>query len=451
MMEVIELEKAKKRKEQKERENVPHETLGVQTKWTMEGKCPKEVIKATVFNAFQILKNHPKYMGRIWNNKWDYKLYFESNILMVDGNINFPPCFHWEADSIQREKFWKTVFVEDIHIIQIGIEIADIYEVNFSTNQIYEAMKMVGQFNERDPLKEYIENIKLPENYKPILDTWLIDYFGVEDTKSPRAYAWKTMLGAVARARYATKEKPVKVDTSLILYGAQGIGKSTALQILALKEKWFSDIPFDMGANKEACIKIGGILIYELKELAKRRAKDKEIEKAFLDTRVDTYRPPYNKTTISRPRRTIFIGTTNRLDILQDSTGSRRFFPVVCEWIKIKEFKQVVEQLWAEALQDYKSGNRDWYLNTEEENERKLEAVHFSSIHPWKDEIKRIISNLPPGTRLTPRYIMDGLELPKHMETKGNITTIEMIMRELGYTRKRKRSGNKRFIDWGKQ
>ena len=447
-MEVVKLEEAKKRKAQKERELVPHEALGVQTKWIMEGKYPKEVIKSTVFNAFQILKNHPKYMGRIWKNEWDFKLYFESNVLISsDGEYNVPPCFHFE--STEKEKYWKTVFVEDIHIIQIGIELADIYEVNFSTNQLYEAMKMVGEFNKKNPLKEYIENIKLPENYTPKLETWLIDYFGVEDTQLHRAYGRKTILGAIARALFSNIDNPVKVDTSLILYGDQGIGKSTALSILSMNPKWFSDIPFDMGNNKEACLKISGVLIYELKELAKRK-KEKEIEKAFLDTRVDTYRPPYGKTTISRVRKTIFVGTTNRLDILQDSTGSRRFWPVICKDINVDGFQKIVHQLWAEGLKEYVDGYRDWYLDADEEYERKLEAIGFQSIHPWKEKISNLISQIPPTESLTPAYIMEKMELPKHMETRGYLAQIESIMNELGYRRKRKRSGNKRILSWEK-
>jgi predicted P-loop ATPase len=66
-----------------------------------------------------------------------------------------------------------------------------------------------------------------------------------------------------------------------------------------------------------------------MKEMAKR-AKDKKMEKAFIDQKVDSLRLPYGKMRVDIPRKTSFIATTNRLDILNDSTGSRRWWPVMC-------------------------------------------------------------------------------------------------------------------------
>jgi len=406
--------------------------LGLKMKWVKEGNFPVEVVQATLHNAYVILYRHPLYANRIWFNEFDNNIY-----ITIDG---------------------KETALEDYHLYGIVIKLTELYDVNFSSGVIYEATQMVARLNKRDPLRDYIEALQLtPEQKKnPILDTWLIRFFGVEDSPLHRAYSRKFAIGALARALYSTVETPIKQDCTLILYAAQGKKKSTAIKELSLFTKWFSDIPFDMGSNKEACLKIAGKFLYELKELAKRRAKDKEIEKAFLDTMIDRYRPPYGKVTISRPRRTSFIGTTNRLDILQDSSGSRRFWPVVCcdGWdkdrtIDVEGIKKHALQIWAEALAAYKAGD-SWWLDTKEEEARVKEAQHFASYHPWKDEIKSYLARTNQQD-ITPKGVMNHLDLPRNLQTKSNLTTIEMIMQELGYLRRRIKINGKKVTKWRKE
>jgi Virulence-associated protein E len=53
--------------------------------------------------------------------------------------------------------------------------------------------------------------------------------------------------------------------------------------------------------------------------------------KAMISAIHDEGRPAYGRATVKRPRRNIFIGTTNRPEFLEDQTGGRRFLPITVQ------------------------------------------------------------------------------------------------------------------------
>ena len=129
-----------------------------------------------------------------------------------------------------------------------------------------------------------------------------------------------------------------------------------------------------------------------------KRAKDKKLEKAFLDQKIDSLRLPYGRIRIDIPRRTSFIATTNRLDILNDATGSRRWWPVMCGYywdkngdmeawpkkkrIDIQGLKKIKDQIWLEALHYAKMEHEIHWLTDDEEAGREDGREAFTSLHP---------------------------------------------------------------------
>jgi hypothetical protein len=78
----------------------------------------------------------------------------------------------------------------------------------------------------------------------------------------------------------------------------------------------------------------------------------------------------------------VFFGTTNKRDFLSDPSGNRRFLPVDLD--KSKATKNIFEitdrevgQIWAEAVQFYKAGEK-LYLTGEAEEQSKTEQKRHS-------------------------------------------------------------------------
>ena len=205
------------------------------------------------------------------------------------------------------------------------------------------------------------------------MDTLFIDYLGSPDTLYIRAIARKMMVAAVARIY----EPGIKFDSVVVLNGPQGMGKSSFFAKLG--GRWFSDsLTISDMKDKAAPEKLQGYWILELGELAGLKKMDVETVKAFITRQDDKFRHSYGYSVEDHPRQCIIVGSTNNGDgFLRDVTGNRRFWPVTCTansphrpW----EVESVVPQLWAEAWQLYKNGEK-LFLTPEEEKQAEMEQT----------------------------------------------------------------------------
>lgn len=91
---------------------------------------------------------------------------------------------------------------------------------------------------------------------------------------------------------------------------------------------------------------------------------------------MENYAPkvPYETQPKDRPRQCVFGGTSNAMDTLPlDRTGNRRFMPVMvypdraeCHILKNEELsRKYIEQVWAEAMEIYRSGEFRLMLSRE--------------------------------------------------------------------------------------
>ena len=118
-----------------------------------------------------------------------------------------------------------------------------------------------------------------------------------------------------------------------------------------------------------------GHWIIEMAEmLATANARSIEEIKSFLSRQKDTYKVPYEKYPKDRPRQCVFAGTSNTMDFLPlDRSGNRRFLPVLVNAEKAETHiladeaasRAYIQQVWAEAMTIYQSGNYSLVLPPE--------------------------------------------------------------------------------------
>jgi len=237
-------------------------------------------------------------------------------------------------------------------------------------NDAADILVAIARRNSVNPPHDYFET--LVWDGKRRLDTWLSYYLGAESQNPDylRLVGSKWLIAGVKRVY----EAGCKFDCVLILEGDQYIGKSTALEKLATVKgsRYFTDESIDF-KNKDSLIKLQGKLIFEMAELASFRKAETDEIKGFVRRSVDEYRPPYARKSSTRPRMFIIAGSVNpTAGYLTDPTGNTRYWPVKCgKVIDLLALERDKEQLWAEAVHRYKTGERIWL----EAEEHKLACI----------------------------------------------------------------------------
>lgn len=327
-------------------------------------------------------------------------------------------------DDFRNAVFYGPDKLHESHVVEIGIWLDQVYKLRAPSNRITEAVDYWARRSPVHPVRDYLNALVWDET--PRIDGWLTTYLGVQDSPLVRAIARKWLLSAVARV-----QKPgCKVDTVLVLAGQQGLGKSTALKALA-GDAWFSDSDIDLG-SKDRFQQLAGKWIYEVAEFQSFRGRDATAIKAYLSSAEDNYRPSFGKTNQDVPRQCVFAATTNDDEILDDPTGSRRFWVVLVLRCDIAGLRRDRDQLWAEAMVALARGEKHHLTEAEEDALRKSNAA-FESRDPWTDKVE---AHLVGKAWTTVDEIAEVvLGVPTRDMTRGVQMRVAGILRRAGWTR----------------
>jgi hypothetical protein len=145
------------------------------------------------------------------------------------------------------------------------------------------------------------------------LDTWLTVYLGACETPLHRAWGRMILIAACRRVF----EPGCKFDHVLVLEGLEGIGKSTAVKVLACgvaaseRPKYFSDSTI-LDKDERAQMELTkGVWFYELSEMSGATRADQKKLKAFVVRQEERARGAYERFKENQPRIPIMVGSIN--------------------------------------------------------------------------------------------------------------------------------------------
>lgn len=292
------------------------------------------------------------------------------------------------------------------------------------------AVEIVARCQTFHPVQTYLASLRWDGAAR--IEGFLPRYFGAEASEYTRQVGAKTLIAAVARAM----RPGAKVDTMLILEGAQGIGKSRSLQALAPRAEWFADTPLDL-ESKDAAQCLQGKWIYEIGELHSFNRTETTRIKAFVSSESDNLRPSYGRRNQDFPRQCVFIGTTNGSEYLTDTTGNRRYWPVRCRAVDVEGIQRDRDQLWAEALARYNAGER-WWLQGSEAALAEAQQVEREAIDPWEGPIVAWLEQPPAGSTRATFFTMNdvltgALRLGAAEQSQATATRVGKLLARLGW------------------
>lgn len=384
-----------------------------------------DVPRPTLHNAHTVFTRDPRWAGKIRFNA------FAQSIELHRTPVS--------PERVERER--------DALDSKAALWLAENYaRMALPTPKVAEAIQTIGDDHAYHPVRDYLAGLRWDGTHR--LDNVLTRYFGVASTPLTSTLGACFLRSCVARV-LPVQGRPdtgpgCKVDTTLILVGAQGAYKSSALRALAVRPEWFADTRLDLG-SKDLFEQVAGKWIYEIAELDAFKGREWSRIKGILSSPSDTYRRPYGKHAVTALRQVVFAGTTNEDEFLGDPTGSRRFWPVRCtETIDLSGLRRDVDQLWAEAVQTYQAG-APWWLDTTSAAEMALAADDFRMRDPWEDAVSAWVASRTSTTAT--QVLEEALKKAPGDCTNHDMQRAAAILKHLGWTRTRSRSVG-RSVRW---
>jgi predicted P-loop ATPase len=308
------------------------------------------------------------------------------------------------------------------------------YQMAISTAMAHEALEVAAHANAFHPVRDYLNSLvwdseeRIAGKNGPGLFT---TYAGVANSAYVRCVGRWFMIGAVARV----SSPGCKLDTMAILEGPQGKLKSTFLNVL-FGDAWFSDTISELG-SKDSYQDLRGKWCIEMGELDALSRAEASTTKKFLAKKRDNYRPSYGRRNRDVPRQTLFTGSVNLDEYLKDFTGNRRFHPVRCDGvIDIEALRRDRDQLWAEAVQLYKDGER-WWPTSEETKLCEEEQEDRRQRDPWEAAIANALKGANETS--TQHILSNVFAITADQQHRGHETRIGQVMKALGWTKHRRR------------
>jgi putative DNA primase/helicase len=269
-----------------------------------------------------------------------------------------------------------------------------------SSTTIRKAFTEVTRRKKFNPIKMFVESTQWDRIERA--EEIFITYLGAEDSHYVRQTTRKMLLAAITRLY----QPGCKFDQMLVLVGPQGAGKSSLLAKLG--REWFSD-SLRTFENKEAGEHLQNGWIFEIGELSAMKKTEVEEVKAFLSKTEDRYRVAFDRQVSEFPRKCVFFGTTNTREFLRDTSGNRRFWPIVVtpEHAKLNHWEHLgdseVRQIWAEVLTWYRASESLMLDNEAREESERQQAAHMESdpreglIQEWLESEERDDMDEPTG------------------------------------------------------
>lgn len=287
---------------------------------------------------------------------------------------------------------------------------------------VAQAVLVVAHKKQRHCVREWMDSLSWDQTQR--LEHFFPDHFGAESNPYTAAVGRNFWIGLAARIY----EPGCKVDNMVILEGAQGIGKSQALKVIAAD--WFAEMHESATNPKGFSEILQGKALIEISEMDSFDRAEVNRVKQAITCQSDRYRPSYGHRAQDHKRQCIFVGTTNRDDWNRDETGARRFWPIACIGeVNLEMLRANREQLFAESVSRYKAGEPHWLMP--DEQTKAEQAARFQG-DPWLESIEEILKG---ESRTTTSHVAEKLNISIERRNRATEMRIAASLRHLGWTK----------------
>lgn len=372
-------------------------------------------------------------------NAWKYKLDMGergvkrnlTNLMLHLQNLpDLGKSFRFNEQTHWPE--WQGRKLEDHDFIDIRLMI-EREGFQPSEKDVRPAVLRLAYQNSYNPIVDYLNG--LAWDGQPRINAWMQEMLGAPDDDFTKLVGPKALIAAVARVM----DPGCQVDTMLVLEGPQGIRKSSAIQVL-FSPQYAYEFVSGFDNHRQLAVSMMGAWCVELAEFVSVNKSHAGSVKGLISMRSDRVQLPYGKSLSDLPRRIVFWGTINpgATGYLTDATGNRRYWPVTVTKVDIPHLTEKRDQLWAEALQRYNSGERWWIEGDEQTIAEEMQAEREQS-DPW---VAILQDKLTGVDRITANDALAAMGIAYEHRDNGKATRAAEALKVLGFKDARTRVGS---------
>lgn len=280
-------------------------------------------------------------LKRILESSQDFASAIRLNQMTITTELQVPEHEFLKPDDWDRNLTALQIYLEETYDTSWGEDVvnrvASLVAAMFAYHPVEDYLRQLPQWDGQDRFPMLVESI-LAAGETPDFDKYQALY---------TEYMRCTCIGAIRRVL----EPGCKMDTVTILFGEQAALKSTFWKKLCADPRWFNDSKVQIDHTEGMKI-LHHAWVHELGEIDEMTSlKSAELIKAFVSSPADTFRPSYGKVPQTFPRRCIIVGSTNKEQVLNDPTGSRRFWVIpVGKRCDLDLLSANRDQIWAQAF-----------------------------------------------------------------------------------------------------
>ncbi|MBQ8875503.1 MAG: DUF3874 domain-containing protein [Bacteroides sp.] len=184
------------------------------------------------------------------------------------------------------------------------------------------------------------------------------------------------MLGVAAQWS-GQMDRCANAVAPMLISARQGMGKSTFGRQLVPESlaDYYTD-SFDLNSQAGCEQKLSLFGLINLDEYDKLSSRKLPLLKNLMQMTALHYRKAHRAQYSHLPRMASFIGTSNRRDLLNDPTGSRRYLCIEVEK-KIENTPLEHKQLFAQLMAELANGERYWFTGEEEKELMKHNEPYY--------------------------------------------------------------------------
>lgn len=337
------------------------------------------------------------------------------------------------------------------------------YRMPIGAELVMQSVEAMARRARHHPVRRYLRS--LTWDGVPRIERMFPDRFGSEDSAYTRDAAACFLVSAAARILWVDPRVPTngaQVDFMLVLEGAQGVRKTSAVREL-FGAQWYAEA-MESPASKDFYQALRGRWGVEIGEMDSFGKADVTKVKQAITSRFDVYRPSYGRYPRTFRRECVFVGTTNETEYLRDATGGRRFLPVRVSGVDIPGIVADRDQLWAEAVALFDGGYPWWKLPAAaaaEQADRYADDSWAEIIQPWlrgKADDKAYPSRLGCMDRTlygvtwvtTTELLSYALRIDVGKHGRPEQMRVAAVMKHLGWQPDRVTTGGTRERRWKK-